>query len=161
MQFAHYRYLCEHMFELNAAGVVKQHYGKMEVEKLSPLILAYIGDAYFHLFVRTRMLFFEQNKVRVLNDFSAKIVSAVYQAEAYRQIEKQLTESEKNLFHRAYSAKSHAPRAASVADYHTSTGFEAVLGYLYLTGNKIRLQEICEKSFQSIIKTIHNEHTDN
>ncbi|WP_196592710.1 Mini-ribonuclease 3 [Pectinatus sottacetonis] len=157
MRFAHYQYLCSHIFETDATGNIKPHYDKIITDKLPLLILAYIGDAYFHLFVRTRLLSFEQNKVQVLNDFSAKIVSATYQAKAYKSLKKYLTPEEQKIFHRGYNAKSHAPRASSVADYHTSTGFEAIIGHLQLNENTTRLNEICEKTFQIIIKIIHDE----
>lgn len=157
MQFAHYQYLCKHIFEPDTSGNIKQHYNNIDAAKTSSLVLAYIGDAYFNLFVRNRLLFFEQNKVQVLNDFAAKIVSAVYQAYAYRNIKEDLTSEETAIFHKAYNAKSHAPRAASVADYHTSTGFEAIIGYLQLSGDDARLDQLCEKSFQLIIKYIYDQ----
>lgn len=159
MRFAQYKYLCEHIFETDESGNIKQHYDKIEAASLPPLILAYIGDAYFHLFVRTRLLFFEKNKVHILNDFSAKIVSATYQAYAYRNLQDELTAEEKDIFRKAYNAKSHAPRVASIVDYHTSTGIEAIIGYLQLTAAEERLRLLCEKSFQLIIKKIRQEQS--
>ncbi|WP_196604944.1 Mini-ribonuclease 3 [Pectinatus haikarae] len=158
MRFSQYQYLCRHMFETDDTGNIRQHYNSVEAELLPPLVLAYIGDAYFHLFVRTRLLLFEKNKVQVLNDFGAKIVSAVYQAYAYKNLKEELTLQERDIFRRAYNAKSHAPRAASIADYHTSTGIEAIIGYLQLTDNTVRLNKLCERAFQLIIKKIEQEY---
>ena len=114
-----------------------------EIQTLSPLVLAYIGDAYFHLYVRTRLLQITK-KIDKLHDLSAQIVSATFQADAYKKIEKYLTDDEKDIFRRGRNAKSHAPRVATVAEYHASTGFEALLGELFLKNNLARLDEICE-----------------
>lgn len=120
-----------------------------EIQTLSPLVLAYIGDAYFHLYVRTRLLKFS-HKINKLHELSAKIVSAVSQAEAYKKIEPALTDEEKNFFRRGRNAKSHAPRSATVAQYHLSTGFETLLGELFLQKKFSRLDEICQMAFCSI-----------
>jgi len=115
----------------------------IDTRELSPLVTAYIGDAYFHLYVRTRLLQLTK-KIDKLHDLSAKIVSASFQADAYKKIEKFLTDEEKDIFRRGRNAKSHAPRVATVQEYHASTGFEALLGELYLKKNFARLEEICE-----------------
>lgn len=115
----------------------------IDTRELSPLVTAYIGDAYFHLYVRTRLLQITR-KIEKLHDLSAKIVSATFQADAYKKIEKYLTDEEKDIFRRGRNAKSHAPRVATVQEYHASTGFEALLGELYLKNNLARLDEICE-----------------
>ena len=120
------------MFVPDGQGGVLQRYDTVDPKSLHPLVLAYIGDAYFHLFIRGRILSYEQSKVQVLHQFSAQMVSAVWQDKAYRAIEHILDEEEKAVYRRGRNAKSHAPRSASVAQYHSSTGFEALLGYLYL-----------------------------
>ena len=68
-----------------------------------------------------------------------------------------LTEEEKAIYKRGRNAKSHAPRSATVAQYHSSTGFEALLGSLYLQEKNDRLYEIAEASFQVISKAMMNE----
>ena len=118
-----------------------------EIKTLSPLILAHVGDAYFHLYVRTRLLQVTRNVTR-LHDLSAQIVSAAAQAKTYHAIEKFLTDDERDTFRRGRNAKSHAPRKATVAEYHASTGFEALLGDLFLRKNFSRLDEICELAFK-------------
>ena len=127
------------------------------MKQLNPLVLAYVGDAYFHLFVRTRLLSYEQAKVQALHSFSAQIVSAAWQCKAYQGIEGMLTEEEKGIYRRGRNAKSHAPRSASVAEYHASTGFEALLGSLYLTEQNERLYEIAEAAFQIISRAMMEE----
>ena len=116
------------------------------IKTLSPLVLAHIGDAYFHLYIRTRLLQITHNITR-LHDLSAEIVSAPAQAKIYHAIENFLTDRERDIFRRGRNAHSHAPRKATVAEYHASTGFEALLGELFLRKNFVRLDEICERAF--------------
>lgn len=145
------------MFVPDGQGGVLQRYDSVDPKSLHPLVQAYIGDAYFHLFVRGRILSYEQSKVQVLHQFSAQMVSAVWQDKAYRAIEPILTPEEIAVYKRGRNAKSHAPRSASVAQYHSSTGFEALLGYLYLMERNERLYELAEKSFQVISKAMMTE----
>lgn len=157
MTFEHLKKLVDMMFVDDDNGGVQQRYDSVDPKSLNPLVLAYIGDAYFHLFVRGRILSYEQSKVQVLHQFSAQIVSAVWQDKAYRGIESMLTEEEKAVYKRGRNAKSHAPRSASVAQYHSSTGFEALLGYLYLMERSERLYELAEESFKIISKAMMDE----
>lgn len=157
MKFDHFKMLVDMMFQPDGEGGIMQRYNQADVKQLNPLVLAYVGDAYFHLFVRTRLLPYEQAKVQALHAFSAQIVSAVWQAKAYQGIEERLTEEEKGIYRRGRNAKSHAPRSASVAEYHASTGFEALLGSLYLSEQNERLYEIAEASFQIISAAMMKE----
>ena len=157
MKFDHFKMLVEMMFQPDGAGGVLQRYDDVDVRQLNPLVLAYVGDAYFHLYVRTRLLSYEQAKVQALHSFSAQMVSAVWQAKAYQKIEYKLTEEEKAIFRRGRNAKSHAPRSSTVAEYHASTGFEALLGSLYLSEQNERLYEIAEMSFQVISQAMMQE----
>lgn len=157
MTFEHLKKLVDMMFVADGSGGILQRYDKVEPKGLHPLVLAYIGDAYFHLFIRGRILSYEQSKVQVLHQFSAQIVSAVWQDKAYRAIEPMLTDEEKAVYRRGRNAKSRVPRSASVAQYHSSTGFEALLGYLYLSERNDRLYELAEASFQVISKAMMAE----
>ena len=124
-----------------------------EIKTLSPLILAHVGDAYFHLFVRTRLLEVTRNVTR-LHVLSAQIVSATAQAKTYHALENFLSDDERDIFRRGRNAKSHAPRKATVAEYHASTGFEALLGELFLRRNLACLDEICELAFDFAFKDV-------
>lgn len=162
MKFSRFKQLVDMMFQPDGEGGIAERYAEKDPKNIHPLVLAYVGDAYFHLFVRTRLLSFEQAQVQALHTFSAQIVSAVWQARAYQGIEAMLTEEEKGIYRRGRNAKSHAPRSASVAEYHASTGFEALIGSLFLAGREERLEEICEASFQVIsramMKSIQERH---
>ena len=166
MKFESFQRLVAMMFEADDEGHLKERHGELtdyDIRQMNSLVLAYVGDAYFHLFVRTRLLSFDQSNVRALHAFSAQIVSAVWQHKAYLAIEPMLFEDEKAIYRRARNAKSHAPRSATVAEYHSSTGFEALLGSLYLRHEMARLEELAEASFQAIaqaiMKDIHEKET--
>ena len=152
MKFERFQQLVRMMFLSDEAGNIRTRYENVDATNIHPLVLAYIGDAYFHLYVRMRLLSYEQTQVQALHAFSAQIVSALWQARAYRGISDMLTEEEQTIYRRARNTKSHAPRSASVADYHTSTGFEALLGSLYIRQETERLEEITEAAFQIIAK---------
>ena len=127
---------------------------ELDIRNLQTLSIAYVGDAYFHLFVRVRLLKYKY-KVNDLHALSAKIVSAVYQSKAYQEIESMLTEQEKEIFRRGRNAKSHSTHSATNAEYHNSTGFETLLGTLFIKGNDDRLEEIANAAFEIIIKEIN------
>ena len=122
MTFEHFQKLVDMMFVPDGTGGALQRYQEVNPRTLHPLVLAYIGDAYFHLFVRGRLLSYEQSKVQVLNQFSAQIVSAIWQDKAYRAIEPMLTEEEIAIYKRGRNCRSRVSKSASVAQYHSSTG---------------------------------------
>ena len=157
MKFERFQQLVRMMFLPDEAGNIRTRYENVGAANIHPLVLAYIGDAYFHLYVRMRLLSYEQTQVQALHSFSAQIVSALWQARAYRGISDLLTEEEQTIYRRARNTKSHAPRSASVADYHTSTGFEALLGSLYIREEHERLEELTEAAFQIIAKEMMNQ----
>lgn len=125
---------------------------ELDTRSLQTLSVAYVGDAYFHLFVRIKLLKYK-HKVHDLHDLSSKIVSAVAQSRAYQEIESMLTDEEKDIFKRGRNSKSHSSHSASNTEYHNSTGFETLLGMLFLKGNYDRLEEIANAAFNAIFKT--------
>lgn len=157
MRFDQFQSLSRQTFgDLGSEGVPSARFEEVSPEKIHPLVLAYIGDAYFNLYVRTKLLFFEQAKVRVLHGHGAKMVSATMQAKALRQLEAELTESELAVIRRGRNAKSTVPKSASIADYRISTGFEALLGFLYLSNSGDRLEQLADRAFVIISREIAN-----
>lgn len=152
MEFRHFQFLVDTIFD--RAGVVpdSQQGWETKVKHLSPLVLAYIGDAYFNLYVRGKLLAYESSKVQVLHRFGAQMVSAVWQTVAFQGIQPLLSEEEQEYFRRGRNAKSHVPKSATVAEYRTSTGFEALMGALYLQKKYDRLFELAEASFEIIAR---------
>ena len=112
------------------------------VKSLSPAALAYIGDAVFELFVRSHLLM----PARKIHDFHLDVVSHVKaeaQASLAQKIRPILSEDEENIFRRARNSAMGKPKRVSLQIYQQATGFEALLGYLYLTNQK-RLEELLE-----------------
>lgn len=114
-----------------------------EARMLSPLQLAYVGDSVHALLVRTHLL--QKNLlVRDMHRASNEAVSAVSQAKELMRLLPMLTEEEIAIVRRGRNAHPHhgAPKSASVGEYAEATGLEALLGYLYLTGQSGRIREI-------------------
>ena len=114
-----------------------------KVRNMNPVVLAFVGDAVYTLYVREKVVSSGDYKTGALNKMAAQTVCASAQARLAEQISTYFTEAENDVFRRARNAKKTSrARNASVADYNASTGFEAVIGYLYLTGNYARLNEL-------------------
>ncbi len=119
---------------------------KIKANNLSPVVLAFVGDAVYSLFVREKLTFTCDSKAGELNTLATKEVKATAQAEFIKEIMPILTEEEVSVFKRARNAKKpNKAKHASVTEYNNATGFEAVLGYLYLIGETDRLNFILNK----------------
>lgn len=117
------------------------------VNELSPLTWAYIGDAVYELYIREKLINETKLKPHKLHIESIKHVKASAQAETLRKIEEILTDEEKEIVRRARNTKNHhLPKNANVNDYMHSTAFEGLIGYLYLTKQEKRLEEILSKT---------------
>ena len=121
---------------------------KDEARMLNPLQLALIGDGVYELFIRNSIL--EKNCELNAHKIHVKAigyVKAKSQSIIMHNIESELTEEESYIFKRGRNAKSFTvPKNADVRDYRMATGFEALIGYLYLTDNEDRLKEILNKA---------------
>jgi ribonuclease-3 family protein len=114
----------------------------MDVNSLSALALAFVGDSVFDLFIRT-MLVGSGKKVRDLHKEAVSYVKASAQAAILKSLEPKLTPKERDIARNARNAKVNTvPKNADIMDYHYSTAFEALLGHLYLAGQIERLHEI-------------------
>ena len=127
-------------------------YGKdIKVDTLSPLALAFTGDAVFSLYIR-EMLVCEANRpVGQLHKLSVNWVKAEAQSKGMHAILPLLTEKETEVFKRGRNAHtSHTPKNQSGCDYHYATGFEALVGYLYLKDETERLNELLNEVIKAI-----------
>lgn len=116
---------------------------EVKAKQLSPLNLAFIGDAIYEIFVREMLVCDANRPVNDLHRESVKYVSAQAQTAAFEKIKDCLTEEEMSQFKRGRNAKvGHLPKSASDAQYHTATGVEALFGYLYLTEQQDRIREL-------------------
>ncbi len=105
-----------------------------DIRTYSPLTLAYIGDSIYDLIIRTMLVEKGNAQVNRLHQRASKLVKAVAQKDLVHAIMELLTEEELGVFKRGRNAKSvTTAKNASVTDYRTATGFEALIGYLYLT----------------------------
>ena len=112
-------------------------------KKLSPVVLALVGEAAYSLFVREGLVLSSDHKTGELQKMSSARVSAKGQAELFSRIEAKLTDEEREIFLRGRNAKKPTrSKSASVAEYNVSTGFEAVIGFLYLAGDYDRISEL-------------------
>ena len=114
-----------------------------EARMLSPLQLAYVGDSVHALLVRTHLL--QKNLlVKDMHRAANEAVSAVSQARELARLLPRLSEEEAAIVRRGRNAHPHhsAPKSASVGEYAEATGLEALLGYLYLTGQSGRIREL-------------------
>ena len=123
--------------------VIERLRNETDVNTMSPLTWAYVGDAVYELFVRVNLVNNANMKPHKLHIESIKYVKAGAQAEILKKIEDKLTDKEKEVVKRGRNAENHhLPKNATVQEYMYSTGFEALIGYLYLTKRDERLKEI-------------------
>ncbi len=126
--------------------LINREKSEMNINMLSPLTWAYVGDAVYELYIRTKLVNNTNLKPHKLHIESIKFVKAKSQANTLKRIEEFLTDEEKDIVRRGRNAENHhIPKNAEPADYMYSTAFEALIGYLYLTKRDERLKEIFEK----------------
>lgn len=123
--------------------IIERSKSKEEVNMLSPLTWAYVGDCIYELYIRTNLVNQAKLKPHKLHVETIKYVKAKAQADLLKSIEKDLTEQELDIVRRARNSENHhLPKNADPADYMYATAFEGLVGYLYLTKQDERLKEI-------------------
>ena len=124
--------------------------------QFSPLVLAYIGDAYYEMIVRTHVVSAGYMQVEKLHRKVTGLVRASSQAAIARYYvdTEEFTEEEMAVFKRGRNSKSHTmPKNAEPADYRRATGLEAVIGYLYLEGQNKRAEELILRGIEYLAET--------
>ena len=117
-----------------------------DIEMFNPGLLAYMGDAVYEVFVRSFLISRGYCKSGKLHKKAIKFVQAEAQSKLLEGIYENLTEEEVDVFKRGRNAKTTSmPKNAQIADYKQATGFEALIGYLYLNGCIDRLFEILNR----------------
>lgn len=133
--------LMEEMFEMREA----------DVKEYSPLTLAYIGDSIFDLLIKTLVVNGGNQPVQKLHLQTSRFVQASAQSRMMRVLQEELTEEEHAVYKRGRNTKSVSPaKNQSVTDYRRATGFEALLGYLYLKKEWGRMLELVKIGLESI-----------
>lgn len=119
-------------------------------KQASPLVLAYIGDCVYDLVIKTYLIDKKGNmQVNKLNKMASGLVKAQTQSELIGLIEDDLTDEESSVYKRGRNAKSYtSAKNASISDYRRATGFEALIGYLYMQGHYTRMVELIRLSLE-------------
>ena len=119
---------------------------KIDVNQMSPLVWAYIGDSVYEQYIREYLVTNTKYKPHKLHMEATKYVKAGAQAEILKKLVNELTDEELDIVRRTRNTQNHhLPKNASVTEYMYSTAFEGLIGYLYLTGQKERLKELLDK----------------
>ncbi len=122
---------------------------KDDVKMMSPLVWAYMGDAVYEQAVREHIINQGIAKNGAYHRRAIKYVSANAQVKILKQLEEFLTEEEKDVVRRGRNSHPHShAKNADIVDYKYATGFEALIGYLFLLKKEKRLKEIIEKCFE-------------
>ena len=125
--------------------LIKLNKTEQDINQVSPLTWAYVGDCVFELYIRTYLVDTTNLKPHKLHIESIKYVKASSQAEMLKNIYEDLSDDEKDIVRRGRNAENHhLPKHSNVQEYMYSTAFEALIGYLYLCGNTARVKEIIE-----------------
>ena len=124
-----------------------------DIRTYSPLTLAYIGDGIYEIVVRTIIVDEANRQVNKIHRAASELVKAGSQAKMVHLLEDMLTEEEQTIYKRGRNAKA-VTRAknASMSDYRTATGFEALMGWLYLTGQSQRMMELIKEGIKRFHK---------
>ena len=127
----------------------REAFGARDTKELNPLQMAYVGDTIHDLYVRS-MLLSRGMTVGAMHKQAVRMVSAFAQARMLEALEQDLTEAEADIARRGRNsqAKHAAPKHADPADYAHATGLEALWGYLYLSGQTQRLDELVKMALE-------------
>lgn len=122
---------------------------EIEVNQMSPLVWAYIGDSVYEQYVRNYLVTNTKYKPHKLHIEATRFVKAAAQAKILEQLEENLTEEEKEIVRRTRNTKNHhLPKNSNVQEYMYATAFEGLIGYLHLTKQEKRLNEILKLSLK-------------
>lgn len=125
--------------------------GEIDIRTYSPLALAYIGDAIYDLVIRTIVVERGNTSANKLHKKTVNYVNARIQAQMIEALMDELTEEEAAVYKRGRNTKSYTTaKNASVIEYRKATGFEALCGYLYLTGKQERMLMLVKKAVELV-----------
>ena len=128
---------------------------EVDIKEYSPLTLAYIGDSIYDLIIKSLVVNEGNRQVQKLHKETSMRVQASAQSKMMRAIQEHLTEKEHAVFKRGRNAKSVSPaKTQSITDYRRATGFEALMGYLYLKKEWKRMLELVKIGLESMDECI-------
>ena len=124
---------------------------EVDIKEYSPLTLAYIGDSIYDLIIKSLVINEGNKQVQKLHRETSSMVQASAQSKIMRTIQEHLTEEEHAVFKRGRNAKSVSPaKNQSITDYRRATGFEALMGYLYLKKEWKRMLDLVKIGLDSL-----------
>lgn len=124
---------------------------EVDIQTYSPLALAYIGDCVYDLIIKNLMLSKGNRQVQKIHQDTSQLVQASTQSLMMRTMQEHLTEEEHAIYKRGRNAKSVSPaKNQSITDYRRATGFEALLGYLYLKKEWKRMVDLVKIGLDSL-----------
>ena len=124
---------------------------EVDIREYSPLTLAYIGDSIYDLIIKSLVINEGNKQVQKLHRETSSMVQASAQSKMMRTIQEHLTEEEHAVFKRGRNAKSVSPaKNQSITDYRRATGFEALMGYLYLKKEWKRMLDLVKIGLDSL-----------
>lgn len=131
---------------------------EVDIQTYSPLTLAYIGDSVYDLVIKTMIISEGNKQVKKMHQETSKLVQASAQSEMMRELQQILTEEEHAVYKRGRNAKSVSPaKNQSLTDYRRATGFEALIGWLYLKNNWERIMELIKTGLEHLEKVQNEE----
>ncbi len=137
--------------DLSLLGQIKKEFQckEVDVRAYSPLTLAYVGDAVYEVVIRTVIAERANRAANELHKRAVKYVQAGAQAAIINALQEILTEDEQAVFKRGRNAKSNtSAKNASITDYRKATGFEALIGFLYLTDQMDRVLYLIKEGIE-------------
>lgn len=138
------------VFKINIIDIFGQKVDTRKAMQMNILTLAYLGDVVQDMFIRSRVTIDNPAKINQIHRTTVKYVNANSQADCMDLFMDELTEEEMAIFKRGRNSKSMPTKNTDRAHYVKATGFEAVLGFLYISGQDERLLYILNKSFNFI-----------
>lgn len=141
----------EQMVELDSYMQEVFHMKEVDIREYSPLTLAYIGDSIYDLVIKTLVINDGNQQVHKLHAKTSELVQASAQSKMMRTLQELLTEEEHVIYKRGRNAKSVSPaKNQTLTDYRRATGFEALMGYLYLKKDMKRLINLVKIGLDSL-----------
>lgn len=145
----------EKSVETNFNEYMKEVFSMQEVDirEYSPLTLAYIGDSIYDLIIKSLVINRGNKQVQKLHKETSSLVQASAQSMMMRAVQEELTDEERAVYKRGRNAKSVSPaKNQSITDYRRATGFEALIGYLYLQEKWKRMLDLVKIGLDSLEK---------
>lgn len=155
MEFKRVQFLKKQMRQ--KLGKAQPVLDEQDVFSLDALTMAYLGDACWSFFIRRKLIDTGIHHVQILNSLSSEMVSAKWQSRILFEISNLLSDRELKVCKRGRNTKSSVPKSATVEEYRESTAFEALLGYLYLSGNSSRLDFLMDRALLYVSEEMAND----